>query len=642
MRTKSLRYYEFGPFRLNATERLLQMSNQTVSLTPKVFDTLLVLVENSGHVLAKNELMEMLWPDSFVEESSLTQNISLLRRALGDGDSEQQYIETIPKRGYRFVAQVRTLEDPVAEVMLQERTTTEITIEEQQIDGEVLLPGPVAIEATPAQSWNRTRTRALYVCGLIVLAGVFSAVFFYANRKAGGSTPNSIAILPFKTIGQDQSDAELQGLGIADALINRLSRLERPVVLPTSSITKYTNREKDVLAIGRALGVDVVLDGTVQRDGQRVRVTAQLIRITDGKPIWSVKYDEEYRDIFALQDSIAGQMVPALAFEISPDSRKGLAGKTTDNAEAYKAYVTGIFFWNRRSKESLTKAIDHLGQAVQKDPNFALAHAFLADCHYLDLDSGFEILPTEQALARAYSESETALSLDEGLAEAHTVKAGLRLLNGDRLTADKEFRRALELNPNYAVARLRYGYLLFGDGKLTEALAEMKRAQQLDPASHVSNSALGLMQFISRDYDGAINSYKRAIELQPNSSTVHSQLVDVYIERRMFDEAMAETEIIRPLNSLASDYDKTHIYAALGRRDEALRMLRALSEVKERPIGAYDNVIIYAALGDNSSAFEWLEKVRLGSFNRALLKFDPRIDTIRSDPRFAEFLKRHP
>lgn len=632
MRTRLSHYYEFGPFRLNATERLLQLSSETVALTPKVFDTLLVLVENSGHVLAKNELMELLWPDSFVEESSLTQNISLLRRALGEHEGEIRYIETIPKRGYRFVAEVRELEQPINEVILHERTTTEITIEEQHLEQQAPF-----IDLAPIR--RRSRTWALYTVGAVALAAVVMGVFFFAARRPA-SAPRSIAILPFKTIGPDQNDAELQGLGIADALINRLSKLEHTVVLPTSSISRYSNRDIDALAIGKILGVDAVLDGTVQREGQRVRVTAQLIRLSDGKPIWSSKLDETYRDTFALQDAASSQFSAALASEISKDFKERRI-RTTDNADAYKDYITGIFFWNKRGKENLTKAIDHLSQAVKKDSNFALAHAALADCYYLDVDSRLDILPLEQSLARAYSESEAALLLDESVAEAHTVRAGLLLRAGDRSGGEKAFRRAIELNPNYAVAHFRYGYLLFGNRDVNGSLAEMKRAQELDPVSPITNSALGLMLFMTRDFDGAISSFKRSLEVQPEFSYAHLNLIDVYITKRMFDEASAEAEHFRKSEPILADINKAYIYAAQGRREEAMRLLTQAAAGKENEMGI-DYVIFLACMEDYDKAFASLEKVQLYPFGQTSLRVDPRLDGLRKDPRYAQYLSKHP
>ncbi|HSS19927.1 MAG TPA: winged helix-turn-helix domain-containing protein [Pyrinomonadaceae bacterium] len=638
MRPKLTHYYEFGPFRLNATERLLQVSTETVALTPKVFDTLLVLVENSGHVLAKNELMERLWPDSYVEESSLTQNISLLRRALGEGEGEHRYIETIPKRGYRFVAEVRELQDPIEQVILHERTTTEITIEAQQIENE--LPVVEAKEVVSSASSIGNKKWLLYSCSAVVLAGVLAAVMFFANRHPASAAPKSIAILPFKSIGADQGEAELQGLGMADALINRLSKLERTIVLPTSSISRYTARDKDVLSIGKQLGVDAVLDGTVQRDGQRVRVTAQLIRLSDGKSIWSSKLDENYKDTFALQDAASSQLAVALANEVSLDF-KDRRVKTTDNPDASREYVTGIFFWNKRGKENLTKAIEHLNEAVQKDPQFALAHAALADCYYLDVDANLGILAPDASLARAYSESEMALTLDDGVAEAHTVRAGLRLRSGDRKGAEASFRRAIELNPNYAPAHFRYGYLLFGNRDVDGSLAEMKRAQQLDPVSPITNNALGAALFMKGDCDGAISSYKRALEVQPAFSYAHLNLIDAYVAKGMFDRALAEAEYFRANEPYLADTNKAYVYAASGRHDEAKRLWAQVTKGKETYMG-WESVQFFAVMGDYDKAFEWLNKTQLNRSFQSGLRFDPRLEGLRNDPRFAEYLKGHP
>jgi len=641
MSKRPLKFYEFGPFRLNVTERLLLRDRDVVPLTPKVFDTLLVMVENSGHVLDKNELMRTLWPDTFVEESSLSQNISLLRRALGEADGGHQYIETLPKRGYRFVVDVRDVTECGTEVMMNERTTTEILVEEEEHRSTDSTRVWIRA-ASPVKAKRRFALKLSFAAGSIVIMAVSAATYFHERgKKTESFAPKSIAVLPFETVGKD-AETDLLELGVVDALVMRLSRLDQTIVLPTSSVFKYADHKKDSLTIGKELGVDAVLDGTLQREGDSVRVSAQLIRLSDGKTVWSEKFDEPYHGLFAVQDSVSARLAAALISQMpQPTTRRSL-NRTTQNAEAYRAYLMGLYFWNLRTKENVGKAINYLQEAVKIDPNFALAHAVLADSYYVCVANNWNILPIREAYLKANTQAAQALELDDGIAEAHTVKAGLLLTYRDYSAAEREFRRALELNPGYAVGHLRYGYFLFGSLKLVEALDQMKRAQELDPVSPTANLALGYLLFMSRDYDAAIKCYKKALEFQPDMTAAQINLGEIYIQKRMFQEASTEFEKIKGPEPLTFAAEMTNLYGASGRQGEALHMLSQLRKSNDHDqIGPYQYAVIYAALNDKEAAFEWLEKIYANRICSAQVRFDPEFDTLRKDPRFDDWLRRH-
>jgi tetratricopeptide (TPR) repeat protein len=278
-------------------------------------------------------------------------------------------------------------------------------------------------------------------------------------------------------------------------------------------------------------GVEGVLDGTVQRDGDLVRVTAQLIRLSDGKTVWSGKYDERYSSIFSLQDSISEQLSVSLRPQVSDSDKKSWAAHPTENIEAYQVYLTGLNFWNRRTRENLPKAISYLEQAVAKDPNFAEARAILADCYLISTGDEYGNSSPDVALKQAEASANKALELDDTLAEAHTVKAGLKLNQREFDEAAREFRRALELKPNYAVGHVRYAYFLFADSRLEEAVYHMRLAQQLDPVSAVTNGALAGMLYNSRDFDGCIAYSKRALELEPGSIGARFNLGEASVRR---------------------------------------------------------------------------------------------------------------
>ena len=638
MNRQSLRYYEFGPFRLSVTDRLVHQGDKVVPLTPKLVDTLVVLVENSGHVVTKETLMATLWPDTFVEESSLSQNISLLRKAL-TGNGNGHYIETIPKRGYRFAAAVREINEAPAEPVIQETTSIQPEASRVQESKATVLSTMDAV--TSARS-GRAANRKTYFALIATCIVLVSVVAFHLSRRSRaadeGSVPKSIAVLPFRIIGP-QSDTEELGLGMADAVILKLTRLNRPTVLPTSSVFKYTAREKPVVEIGRELGVDAVLDGTVQRAGDRVRVTALLIRSSNGKTIWSGKFDESYRDTLAWQESISSLLASALVPNIEGRPSNRPDQPATGNSDAHKAYVSGLYFWNKRGKDNLLKATSYLEESIKSDSNFALAHALLADCHYLDASGNLGILPRAEALTRAQREATRALELDGNLAEAHTVRAGLSIIAYDFGTAECEFRRAIQLNPKYAVAHLRYGYLLFGQGKLQDAASQMQQAQELDPASPVTNTAQGLMLYMSRDYDGAIGAYQKALELQPDSISARANLALAYATKGMFQAAEVEFEQIRNGDPLLAGRMEIFALGLAGRTADARQRLSELQQsLRENQIAAYDYVILYSALGDKDKAFEWLEKVDEKGFGG--LKFDPQLDLLRADVRFAQYLSR--
>lgn len=627
MNKRASRIYEFGPFRLNATERLLQRDTEVVPLTPKVLDTLLLLVENAGHVVDKNELMQQLWPDSFVEESSLAQNISLLRRALARDNGDANYIETVPKRGYRFVAEVRETDDISHEISLHADNLRSFNSDSYSQFA------PPAVKSDRAHSgWLRG------LAALLMVAAVLGALFIYHRyqRRSTEAIPRTIAVLPFKTIGADD-EHDLLGLGMADALIMKLSKYQRMTVLPTSSVFRYTTRDKDDIAIGRELGVEGVLDGTLQRDGNSIRVTALLIRINDGKTVWTGKFDERSSSMFSIQDSLSEQLIASLVPEV--DEGKIATAQVSKDTQAYQDYLTGLYFWNRRTSENLPKAISYLEHSVARDPNFALAHAILADCYYLSPGEEYQLAPPLEALARAEHSANKALELDPQLAEAHTVKAGIFLDRRLYDEANGEFRRAIELKPTYAVAHLRYGYFLYWSLKLDEALRAMRRAQELDPVSPVTNSALASMLLNARDYDNSIKYSKRALELEPGSMGARLNLADAYVQKRMFTEAFHELDQISNTHMYALQ-EKTYALAAAGRSTEALQLL-SRPELDEHAAGPFFHARIYGALGDRDKAFKFLEKIYVNRFNVAALKYDAELDALRSDERFNDFLKRH-
>ncbi|HEV2665318.1 MAG TPA: winged helix-turn-helix domain-containing protein, partial [Blastocatellia bacterium] len=484
--------YEFGPFRLDPVERLLYRDGEAVSLTAKIFDILLVFVQNSGRTLEKEEMMREVWPDQFVEEGNLTRNVSTLRKALGESQDNHRYIVTIPGRGYRFVADVR----------------------ETQVEG-ARTPGVEGDRSDVRRPARRTAIGLLAAC--VALAALTAAGFYARKSIRSNANENkiaigSIAVLPFKPL-EAGGDDEYSGLGMTDALITKLSNFKQIVVRPTSAVRRYTAPDQDPLAAGRELKVDSVLEGSIQQRGDRVRVTVRLARTSDGLQLWSFVCDEHCNDVFTLQDVISTKVAEALASKLSVEERQLLAKRYTTSAEAYQHYLKGRYFWGQRTENGLKKGIEYFRQAIDNDPNYALAFAGLADCYVLLNTYGSSQL--KEAFPRAEAAAEQALALDDNLAEAHTTRAYVEhYYKWNWAEAEREYQRALALNPNYATAHHWYAEYLMYPGRFEESAAKFKRAQELDPLSPIITVQQGLPNYYSRQYKRAEEEFLRAQKLE--------------------------------------------------------------------------------------------------------------------------------
>ncbi|HEY6186108.1 MAG TPA: winged helix-turn-helix domain-containing protein [Pyrinomonadaceae bacterium] len=652
--------YEFGAFRLNVKAKLFLKENKPVPLNPKTFELLAMLVQRSGHLIEKEELLRELWPDSFVEESNLTQNIYLLRKALGEDANGDAYIKTVPRHGYRFMAEVREVHEDLKEPLAETQSTqalAPVEAEKQEMTppprSSYLIDYEPLLELSPPVTSQMPggRLRAGLITLLTALSLAVALAFFWNSsrreRRETTSTGKAIAVLPFKTLGAE-SQQEMLGLGMADAIIIKMSKLRQVPVLPTSTIIKYTGREHDPVAIGRELGVDAVLDGTVQRSGDRIRVTVQLIRLDDATTLWSEVYDEQFISIFSVQDVISEHVAESLKPDLSHEEKAQLAKHSTGNTEAYEAYVRGLYFWNKRSEDGLARAVEYFQRAVEKDPDFALAYAGLADAYGLIGFFGYKLLPFAEAHAKAKAAAERALYLDETIAEAHTAMAMIKeIYESDSASAEREHQRAVTLNPNSATAHQRYSVYLNDHGKLDEGLQEMYRARSLDPLSAVINSNLGITLYYRHDYDQAAEYCRKSIETEPDYIPPQIALGMIYEEKGQYTEAIAQF-------NRAKAVARGHLYAqaleglgftyaAMGRRDEAQKVLAELDQLaKVNETAQFSKVSILARLGQTKEAFKILEREIAGSTELPFwFRTDPRYESLRSDPDYREFLQRH-
>jgi DNA-binding winged helix-turn-helix (wHTH) protein/TolB-like protein/Tfp pilus assembly protein PilF len=643
--------YEFGDFRLDTARRLLlRLDGTLVPLTPRVFETLLYMVEHHGVVLDKERLMEAVWPDSIVEENNLSQNISTLRRIFGDTPGSHGYIVTVPGRGYRFVAEVREqidngnatakAEDGTGPTSPENREEPATTKGRQRLPGKT--GGPLA----------------LVVLGVILFAAAVvalrSTVQWLEKFGMGSATPvtssgtviervHSIAVLPFQPLGRDLNE-ELLGLGMADAVIGRMSNLKPLRVLPTSAVLKYKGPAGDPLAAGRALQVDAILSGTIQRAGDQIRATVQLVHVASGRTIWSAKFDQTFTDIFDIQDSISDNVVRSLALDLTTDEQKQLGKRYTTNIAAYDSYLMGLYFWNKRSKEGLEKAIDYFRRAVQEDPNFALAFALMADCYYLQFYYGYE--SGSDQIRNAKAAGDRALLLDDSVAQGHIARAMVQSMQQELHLSMQSLRRALDLNPNLATAHLRYAWCLTSYGRLNDAVQEMKRAQELDPLSATNSTALGILLTFTGQFNDALAYCSRAAELDPNNYVVRCNLAIAYELNGMFQQAIdqyrkaGELSPERKGDVLASI---ATVLTSAGRKSEADSMMPEILELAtEGKVDPYGVAILFAARDEKDQAFQWLAKaVANRQLMSGVIRYDPQLDSLRSDNRFAALLEQY-
>lgn len=641
-------FYAFGPFRMDPVRRLLLRDNKSVPLPPKAFELLLLLVENNGQVMEKTELLECLWPGSVVEEANLSQTIYLLRRALADGTEGQQYIETIPKRGYRFVAEVTGSRE-------ENKDADEEDAGKAILSNERTLKLPKAGE-TAAQSTrlpvNRRDTfprwRNLTVYAVVaVLASLATLAFrlWFPPGTAGlvsGGTVHSLAVLPFKSLSPEDG-ANYLGLGMADVLITRLSSLNQIVVQPISAVRGYDRQDAHPLMAGRELKVDAVLDGTFQKLSGRLRVTLRLHDVRDGKTLWSGKFDESFTDIFKVQDSISEQIALALALNLTREKRSLAFKRYTDNSAAYERYLKGRYWWSKRTVVGLNKAIGYFDQAIAHAPDYALAFAGLADCY--NLLSIMEAMPPQEAFLKARSAAFRALDLDNTLAEAHTSLGWIKFVyEWDWNGSEREFKQAIELSPGYSIAHDWYGVCLAQQGRFEDALAELKQAEQLDPISFVIQVHIGWLHYYAGRYDLAIDRYQKVLEMEPNYAWARMHLSQAYEQKGMYSEAIAELQKALALSTNSHRYLARlgRLYAVSGNRLEAQKLLNQLLEMeKERYVSPYSLALVYSGLNDRARALDWLRKgldQRAGRMVR--LQFDPRFSNLRSEPEFERILRR--
>ena len=609
------RLFRFGPFRLDAERRLLLRGDEAIGLRPRVFDTLLVLAERAGEVVSKDELLDAVWPDTVVEENNLSQNILALRRVLEEHGSADFRIETVPRRGYRLIGRV--------EEELAPPRPTLVPVPPPIVQAK---PEPVPSPVPVRRSWKRLAA--------LVAVGALAAGTVWLSRRGSSQDAlrriHSLAVLPLRPILLPP-DQEFLGLALADAVITRLGYARSLTVRPTSAVRSLSDGTKSPVDAGRALRVDAVLDGRIQQSAGRTRVTVQLIDVSDGRNLWSQKFDVETKDLFTLEDSIAESVAGTLAANLSEGETKRVGRDRPAKPEAYEAYLRGRFFWNQRNEAATWKAHDQFERAIGLDPNYALAYAGLADTL-----NALQFRVFDPARARAAAEK--ALSLDDKLAEAHASLGNTSLFaDWNFAEAEKHFRRAIDLNPSYATAHQWYAYCFLARGNMAGALAEVEKAETADPLSPSIGVDLSDMLYFAGRYDESIAAARRVLELDPGFGQAEQAVARALLVKGDLDGAKQAGLAMAHLGEAFPDSYLAILAARRGDRGQAEELLGRVAN-PERWI---TEAAVAVALGDKDRALAALEDgFRRRDGEILILGADPQWDPMRSDPRFIDLLRR--
>jgi TolB-like protein/DNA-binding winged helix-turn-helix (wHTH) protein/Flp pilus assembly protein TadD len=625
----------FGVFEADLRAGELRKQGQRVRLQEQPFRVLEMLLEHPGEVVTREEIQQRLWPaDTFVDfDHGLNKAINKLREALGDSAESPRFVETVARRGYRFLADLKSGDAAPAR-------GPEPSTQSPIAATDLALPDSAG-KLAPPRSRLFSSGAKLSLLGLLVLAASFATWTLLSGRRPA-TVIRSLAVLPLESLSNDASQDYFAD-GMTDELISDLGQISALRVISRTSVMAYKHQHKPLPQIARELNVEAVVEGTVLRSGDRVRITAQLIEAAADKHLWSHSYEGEWRDALALQSQVAGAIADQIRISVNPEEQAALSHVKRVEPEAYESYLKGRYFWNKRTADSLTVALAYFNQAIDEDPGYAPAHCGLADTYALLADWEYGVMTPKEALPKAKAEAIKALELDSMLGEAHNSLAFcLDVFDWDLDSAGKEFRRAIELNPNYATAHQWYASHLIVSGRTEEAIGEMRIAESLDPLSLIISADLADFLIIAHSYDESIRESRKTIELDPGFALAHNQLGQAYLQKNMLDEAVAElqkgVQLSRGSPTIVANLVRA--YVASGKKTEAVKLLGELRK-RSTPAHAHASEIAmcYVALGDADEAMSWLERGYDERFNpSALLR--PGFDPLRSNPRFQDLLRR--
>lgn len=617
------RLVRFQAFTVDLRSGELRKNGIRIRLQEQPFRVLAVLLEHPGELVTREEFRQRLWPgDTFVDfDHGLNAAINRLRERLNDDAEKPRYIETIPRRGYRFIAATEVASEP---------DTAELSALQ-----------PVRESRRPS---SRRRLRLMAVVLVAVIAVAVGIVRLRNTRDLTAPPIRSIAVLPLANLSNDPSQ-EYFADGMTDELISDLAQISALRVISRTSVMKYKNTRMSLPQIGKELNVDAVVEGSVERSGGLVRISAQLIRTSTDTHLWAKTYERDLGDVIALQDEVAGTIASEIRVTLLPSEKTRLTTTRAVRPDAYEAYLRGLYHINKRDRADLEESTAFFQRATDIDSGYALAYAGLADSYALQGSLLYMVLPPRDAMPRSKAAALRALELDGNLGEAYTTLAYVETLydwNWDK--SQEDFRHAIALKPNYAQAHLWYAMHLAAIGRHDESIAEVKRAQELDPLSLITNTSVGLMLYFAGRYDDAVQEYRKVLELDPNFFVAHWELGLAYEEKGMLVEARLELERARALSP-----DNSTILESLaevdvlsGRTAQARRVLRRLTQNDQKEfVSPYVVALLDATLGDKDAAFDELEKAYAQRDNNLIfLNVDPSLRALRSDSRFPMLLQR--
>jgi TolB-like protein/DNA-binding winged helix-turn-helix (wHTH) protein/Tfp pilus assembly protein PilF len=626
----------FGTYEVSLQSGEVRKAGLRIRVQQQPMKLLEILLEHPGQVVTREELRSRVWPNEGFGDFDQALNIAIgkLRSALEDSAENPRFIETLPKRGYRFIADVAVVDaaprpkrpEPGAGDLPSARPG-------HKIQGAGLAVGP------QPRLWP---TRWV----IVVLPLVLSLLIFFAwrfrSRTSAPSGIRSIAVLPLENLSGDPSQNYFAD-GMTDELITDLAQISALRVISRTSVMVYKGARKPLPQIAHELNVDAVVEGTVVHSGDQVRITAQLIEASTDRHLWSQSYEGELRDTLALQNRVASTIADQIRINLTPREQAALKSAKVVNPEAYQSYLKGRYFWNKRTADGLKAALAYFNQAIEEDPKYAKAYSGLADTYALLGDWQYGVMSTKEALPKAKTAAIKALELDSSLSEAHTsLGYSLRAFDWDFDAAGKEFQRAIELNPGYATAHHWNAMNLGLLGRPKDALVEMRKAENLDPLSLIINADLAEFLLLTHSYDESVKQSRKIIEMDSTFAIGHKQLGDAYLLKQMDKEAVAELQKAVRLSggSPICVADLARAYVASAKMNEAVKLLSDLKKSSNAGLANAPQIaMIYASMGDNDQAMHWLERAYEGRFNPSILLrsgFDP----LRSDPRFEELMRR--